>query len=247
MPFQPETAHDRAQPAAPRSAALPSPTQPGPSQPGKDPARPRLSRDRVLAAALALADDQGLDALSMRRLGQALGVEAMSLYRHVANKDVILDALVESVLAEVALPTIGEPWRTALERRAHSALGTLQRHAWAIVLLESRGSNCAAALRNREAILGYLRSRGFSLELAAHASAALDSYIYGFAVQHMDLRAEPEESPLEQLPAEEFVHLRELSAGPTRLSKHGLAGDFEWGLQLLLDGLEARLRQEPRG
>ena len=186
MPYQDPITQERHDRATPLDAAQRGPAQPAPEPAGPGQTRPRLSRERVLAAALALADEQGLEALSMRRLGQTLGVEAMSLYRHVANKDAILDALMETVLAEVDRPGIEEPWRAALERRAHSTLRALQGHTWAIALLESRGSAGPTSQRNREAVLDCLRRQGFSAGLAAQALATLDSFIYGFALQRLE-------------------------------------------------------------
>ena len=204
-------------------------TPPGSAPPGAGSARPRLSRERVLSAALKLADEQGLGALSMRRLGQALGVEAMSLYRHVANKDAILDALVEAVLEEVALPTRDEAWRVALARRARSGLEAFRQHPWAVALLETRGAASPAALRCREATLDCLQRQGFSPQLAAHSAAALDSYLCGFALQHP-------KQPSHEGAAE----------GRALVPAAGSVGEFEWGLELLLEGFQRRLDSESR-
>ena len=150
-------------------------TDPAPS------ARARLNRDRVLRAAVALADAGGIESLTMRKLGVELGVEAMSLYNHVANKDDLLDGMIDIVFAEIDLPPDGTDWRTAMRRRAISAREVLARHRWAIGLMESRTTPGPATLRHHDAVLGRLRAAGFSIELAAHAYSVLDSYIYGFA------------------------------------------------------------------
>src|SRR5438270_1645157 len=146
-----------------------------------------LNRDRVLRAALALADEGGIEALTMRRLGQALGVEAMSLYNHVANKDDVLDGLVDAVFSEIDLPCDGGDWKTAMRRRAISAREVLGRHRWAIGLMESRANPGPATLRHHDSVLRCLREAGFSIAMAAHAYSALDSYIYGFALQQASL------------------------------------------------------------
>lgn len=132
---------------------------------------------------IALADRGGIASLSMRRLGVELGGEAMSLRNHVASKDDLLDGMIDGVFAEIELPTDGTDWRTAMRRRAISARQVLSRHTWATGLMESRSTPGPATLRHHDAVLGTLRKAGFSIELAAHAFSALDSYIYGFALQ----------------------------------------------------------------
>src|SRR6478672_3742938 len=149
--------------------------------------RARLSRDRVLAAAVALADSGGPDSLTMRRLGAHLGVEAMSLYKHVANKDDLLDGMVDLVFAEIELPTGGTDWRTAMRRRAVSARAALTRHPWATPLMQSRTAPGPATLHHHDTVIGTLRGAGFSVALTAHAFSALDAYIYGFAMQQRSL------------------------------------------------------------
>src|SRR3954454_7525 len=156
--------------------------------------RAPLSRGRVLRAGLALADEQGIESLTMRKLGKAVGVEAMSLYNHVANKDDLLDGMIDHVFGEIELPAAADGWRTAMRRRAIVTRAVLSRHGWAIGLMESRTSPGPATLRHHDAVIGCLREGGFSLELAAHAYSALDAYIYGFALQERGLPFdEPEE------------------------------------------------------
>ncbi len=155
----------------------------------KPAAKPRtpLSRERVSFAAVAFADDNGIAALSMRRLGEALGVEAMSLYNHVENKDQLLDGMVDLVFGEIDLPAGGADWKTAMRERAESARQALRRHPWAIALMSTWTSPGPATLRHHDAVIGSLRAGGFSVPMAAHAFSALDSYIYGFALQEATL------------------------------------------------------------
>lgn len=203
-----------------------------------------LSRERVLGAAVAFADEHGIDALTMRKLGQALGVEAMSLYNHVASKEDLLDGMVDSVFAEIELPS-GQDWRTAMRQRALSARAVLRRHRWAIGLMESRASPGPATLRHHNAVLGCLRDAGFSIELAAHAYSALDAYIYGFALQERGMPFEtPEESAelaqtmMSALPAGEYPHLVELMTQHVLRPGYDYGEEHEFGLGLILDGLE---------
>ena len=140
--------------------------------------RTPLSRDRVLRTAVARADQDGISALSMRKLGEALGVEAMSLYNHVASKSDLLDGMIDIVFSEIDLPSGDGDWRDAMRRRAISARQVLRRHPWAIGLMESRTSPGPATLRHHDAVLGCLRRAGFSVELTAHAYALLDTEVW---------------------------------------------------------------------
>ena len=148
--------------------------------------RTPLSRARVLAAAVALADEAGLEAFSMRGLAQELGVVPMALYKHVANKDALLDGMVDIVFGEIELPSGDLDWRSAMRRRAMSTREALKRHTWAIGMMESRHPG-PANLRNHNAVMGCLREAGFSFEMAVHAYSTQDAYIYGFALQERDL------------------------------------------------------------
>jgi AcrR family transcriptional regulator len=202
----------------------------------------------VLRAAVALADAAGISSLSMRKLAEDLGVEAMSLYHHVASKDEILDGMVDVVFSEIELPSTALGWKPALRGRATSARAALLRHPWAIGLLESRANPGPSTLRQHDAVLGTLRKAGFSVALAAHAFSALDSYVYGFALQELNLpfRTEAERDAvareiLRQLPADEFPHLVELTVEHVLKPGYAYANEFEFGLDLILDGLE-RLR-----
>ena len=205
----------------------------------------RLGRERVLLAAIALADKGGVAALSMRKLGQALGVEAMSLYNHVANKDDLLDGMVDLVFGEIGLPQTGADWKTAMRQRAFSARDALARHPWAIGLMESRRRPGPATLRHHDAVIGCLREAGFSIAMAAHAYSALDSYIYGFALQQASLPfkkseqvVEVAESILSQFPTDAYPHLAEFTIQHVLQPGYDYADEFEFGLDLILGGLE---------
>lgn len=207
--------------------------------------RDRLTRDRVLRAAVALADEGGLEALTMRKLGQAVGVEAMSLYNHVGGKDDLLDGLVDIVFSEIALDCDGKDWKTAMRRRAISAREALERHQWAIGLMESRLHPGPATLGHHDAVLRCLRQAGFSIAMAAHAYSALDSYIYGFALEQTSLpfdtgqpAAEMVEMFLRQFPGAQYPHLAEMAVKHVMKPGYRYAEEFEFGLDLILDGLE---------
>lgn len=211
--------------------------------------RTRLSRDRVLAGAVAFADERGIESLTMRKLGEALGVEAMSLYNHVANKDELLDGMVDIVFGEIGLPSGGGDWKAAMRRRAVSARQVLSHHRWAIGLMESRTSPGPATLRHHDAVIGCLRGAGFSVEMSAHAFSLLDSYVYGFALQEATLpfdtaeqTAEVAEMILSSLQPDEYPHLTELAVEHVLQPGYDYGNEFEFGLDLILDGLELAAR-----
>jgi len=204
-----------------------------------------LNRERVLRAAVALADDSGTGSLSMRKLGDALGVEAMSLYNHVANKGDLLDGMVDFVFSEIDLPAGGADWKTSMHQRAVSVRRALARHPWAIGLMESRTSPGPATLRHHDAVIGSLRRGGFSIEMAAHAYSVLDSYIYGFALQEASLpfdtaeeTADVAETIFKQLPPDEYPYLSELTVEHVLQPGYDYGNEYEFGLDLILDGLE---------
>ena len=206
--------------------------------------RAPLTRERILSAAVDLADQAGLDALTMRRLGSELGVEAMSLYKHIANKEDILDGIVELVIGEIEIPSEGADWREAMTRRATSARKVLGRHSWAVGLFESRNSTGSTVLRYVDSILGSLRSAGFSVSDAAHAFWLLDSYVYGHVVQENSMSLETRNEKTEAVAtsaepptAEEYPHLAEAQEDALRTG-YTFDGEFEFGLNLILDGLE---------
>jgi AcrR family transcriptional regulator len=211
--------------------------------------RTPLSRPRVLEAAVALADEAGLEAFSMRALAQELGVVPMALYKHVANKDELLDGMVDIVFGEIELPSGELDWRSAMRRRAISTRLALKRHSWAIGKMESRSPG-PANLRNHNAVMGCLREAGFGFELAIHAYSVQDAYIYGFALQERDLGFETAQSAGEAAQRrahtigalDEYPYLAELA---TKLPESGYdtALEFAWGLDLILGALE-QLRRD---
>lgn len=204
-----------------------------------------LSKQRVVAEALLLADREGVDKLSMRRLAAALGAGAMSLYHYVANKDELLDALIDIVFEEIELPREDADWQSAMRDQAISARQALARHPWAIGLLDSRTSPGSATLRYREAVTACLRRAGFTVLMATHANWLLDSYIYGFALQEASLPFDTsdefsdmtEDVFLPQLPPDEFPYLNE-SAAALVAAGYDPAEEFIFGLDLILDALE---------
>lgn len=204
--------------------------------------RPPLTKDRILQAAVDVADREGLGALTMRRLGAELGFEAMSLYKHVANKDEILDGIVELVVGEIEIPEAGSDWRQAMRGRAVSARRVLHRHPWAIGLFESRGAFGPALLRYVDAVIAHLRAGEFSVESAGHAFSLLDSYVYGHVVQEVSFeaakeRGEVDEPMLERL-SDEYPHLGELATLQASTAVFDHDTEFEFGLSLILDALE---------
>lgn len=215
-----------------------------PTHPGAEPRVP-LNRERVLRAGVALADEGGIESVSMRKLGGQLAVEAMSLYNHVANKDDLLDGMIDMVFGEIDLPSANADWKTEMRERAISAREALGRHPWATGLMDSRTTPGPATLRHHDSVIGTLREAGFSIETAAHAFSVLDSYTYGFAMQEQSLPFETEEETAEvaetilaQLPADEYPHLAEMTIEHVLLPDYDYASEYEFGLDLILDGLE---------
>jgi AcrR family transcriptional regulator len=202
-----------------------------------------LSRERVLHAALRLADAEGFEALSMRKLAQALGVQAMSLYNHVANKDDMLDGIVDIAVGEIEVPSLETDWKTAMRRRAISAHAVLLRHPWVTMPLVSRVNVGPSMLRYVDATLGCLREGGFSFEMADHAWNAIDSHIYGFTLQELNFPFEAAEyseaakNGLSLIPADKYPYLNRLTHYVVEGRYDGLH-NFEFGLELILDGLE---------
>jgi AcrR family transcriptional regulator len=204
-----------------------------------------LNRERVLRAAVAFADEHGIASLSMRKLGEVLGVEAMSLYNHVANKDQLLDGMVDVVFGEIDLPANGTDWRSAMHERAESARQALRRHPWAIALMSTRTSPGPATLRHHDAVICSLRAGGFSIQLTAHAFSALDSYIYGFALQEATLplgdteqdTADVAKMMLAPVSADEYPHLTEFTVEHILKPGYNYGAEFAFGLEWILDGL----------
>lgn len=205
--------------------------------------RSPLSKDRVLSTALHLADRSGIHSLSMRKIAAELDVQAMSLYNHVANKDEILDGLVELVVAEIEIPSLDDDWKVAMRRRGLSAHEVLLRHPWAIITLITRTSAGPKMLRYIDATLGCLRKAEFSYEIADHAWNAMDNHIYGFTLQEVNFpfeEAEYADTAREFLPlinTKDYPYFTELATLVMQRRYSGMH-DFEFGLNLILDGLE---------
>ena len=205
--------------------------------------RPPVTRDRVLDAALALADEGGIEALSMRRIGKALGVEGMALYNHVANKDEILDGIVERVLAEIPLPSMDGDWKQEMRERAGAARRVFLRHPWAIGLLEARHAGSSPArLGYYDAVLGCLRAAGFTATLSMRAFSVIDSFLYGFILQELSLPfddsaslEEVGEDLLRQM-ADAYPHLTEATVQAIA-DGWDYSEQFQFGLDLILDAL----------
>jgi AcrR family transcriptional regulator len=214
----------------------------------RSPAGSRLSRERVLEGAVAVADAGGLGSLTIRSLAERLGVKPMSVYHYVAGKDEILDGIVDIVFSEIDLPSVGGEWRAEMTRRAHSARTVLRRHPWAIPLLESRRAPGPANLAHHDAVLGTLRSAGFSRELTAHAYALLDAFVYGFAIQETSLPFEGPDSvgevaePVMELMASgEYSHMVDMATSYYMRPGYDFGDEFTFGLDLILDSLSSSL------
>jgi AcrR family transcriptional regulator len=210
----------------------------------------QLSADRVLRAAVDLADEEGLEAVTMRRLGEELGAGAMSLYHHVPGKDALLDGMVDLVFGEIELPSTDADWREAMRRRARSTRDALRRHPWAVGRMEATKSPGPADLRLHDAVLGCLRQAGFSVPRSVQAYSVQDAYIYGWALQEKALPsagqfAEVARGRVEEVQARMadvarlYPNLAEVVGG--YVAKEGFNADdaFELGLDLILDGLQA--------
>jgi AcrR family transcriptional regulator len=220
--------------------------------------RAPLNKERVLHAAVALAARDGIESLTMRKLADELGAGAMSLYHYVPNKDELLDGMVDIVFSEIELPSTEDEWTTAMRRRALSTRAALNRHRWAVGLMESRTTPGPASLRLHNAVLGCLREAGFSVEMTIQAYSVQDAYIYGFALQEkslpFDSAAEAAAVAEEQVRefaeladerqmaelAEEFPYLFEVVAGHVAKVGYDFTAAFEYGLDLILDALEKR-------
>lgn len=211
-----------------------------------------LNRVRVLQAAIKLADKSGIESLSMRTLGRALKVEAMSLYNHVANKEDVLDGIINIVVGEIELPTdtTSEGWKKAMQQRALSARQVFNAHPWAISVMESRSNPGLALMQHHDRVIGCLRKAGFTITMAAHAFSVLDSYIYGFVLQEVNLPfgsaeelASVAEDILEQAPATDFPYFTEMIVKHALKPGYSYAKEFQFGLNLILNGLEMHLHK----
>lgn len=220
------------------------------SSTGTPPKRTPLTRERVLHAAIALADARGAHELTMRKLAKELGVEAMSLYNHVANKGDLLDGMIDLVFAEIEAPSLGGDWKDELRTRAVSTREALNRHRWAIGEMEGRGSHGPNNLRLHDAVLGCLRAAGFSVEMTVHAYSVQDAYIYGFALQQSDMSSEtPADFAAEAqrqmrdyaAALADYPHLVEVVGGYVAESGYDYEAEFRFGLDVILDRLEQLL------
>ena len=215
--------------------------------------RAPLTRERVLQAAIALADSAGIDSLTMRRLGEELGVGPMALYRHVANKEDLIDAIVDIVFVEIGQPLAAGDWKAAMRDRALAVRDALIRHRWAIGLMESRAHPGPANLAHHDAVIGCLRAADFDIAMAAHAYSVLDSYIYGFAATQLALpftaadAGEVAESMLRPFSAGSYPHLTEMLTDHVMQPGYDYADEFELGLNLILGGLERALEAAREG
>lgn len=212
--------------------------------------QPPLTREAVLQAAVRVADAGGVSAVSMRKVAEELGVEAMSLYHHVKGKEAILDGIVDLVFAEIALPPDGVHWREAMHRRASSVRAVLLRHSWALGMLDSRTGPSPATLRHHDTVLGVLTAGGFDLPGAASALSLLDSYVYGFVLQERSLPFTTREelvdvtdAMLAGLPDDSYPHLRRMVVDHVLQPGYEASDEFEVGLTLVLDSL-GRLRAD---
>jgi AcrR family transcriptional regulator len=208
-----------------------------------------LSRELVLQTAYGLADDGGLESLTMRRLGQELGVEAMAIYYYFASRDQIVDGIVDLVFTEIELPASDGDWKAAMRRRAVSLRDVLLRHRWAIGLMESRRNGGPANLRHHDTVIGSLRGGGMDIAMAAHAYSLLDSYVYGFALTKMTLPFDTEEEIAEvaqglrqAVDLDGYPHLVEM-IGHAMQPGYDYGNEFEYGLDAILDSLEKALAQ----
>ena len=208
------------------------------------PKRAPLSRERVVTAAMALADEKGEAGVTMRAIAARLGVEAMSLYNHVADREDILNGMVDAVFSEIDLPVAGTGWKEAMRARATSVRTVLRRHPWAVGLMDSRNHPGPATLRHHDAVLGVLRAGGFSISMAAHAFSVMDSYLYGFVLQEQRLpftnATELDEVAtgiLRDNPTDAYPHLTELATRHVLQPGYSYADEFEFGLSLILDAL----------
>jgi AcrR family transcriptional regulator len=203
-----------------------------------------LSRDRILESALALADEAGIEAVTMRKLGETLGFEAMSLYNHVANKDDLIDGILDLVLAEMEMPAPEGDWQVSVRASAMSVHEALRKHSWAAPLMLSPDRILSARLRYMDALMGRLRQGGFSADMTYHAYHVLDGWIFGFSLwltSHTftdDQAAKLAEMFGPMITPEAFPHLYEHGQQHFTEGPHREVSAFEFGLDLILDGLK---------
>ncbi|KAA3640226.1 MAG: TetR/AcrR family transcriptional regulator [Armatimonadetes bacterium] len=211
----------------------------------QDRKRPTLTRDSVLAAGVALADEIGLADFTIRKLAASLGVGTMTIYHHVPSKEGIIGGMVEIVFGEIQLPSQDEDWKTAIRARCVSVREVLNRHPWAAPLMESGTSPGPNSLRHHDAVLETLRNGGLSIELTAHAYAILDSFVYGFAFEEAmlpatggDGLAEVAEEMASHMVFEDYPYLAELTVEHVLKPGYNFGDSFEFGLDLIIEGLD---------
>ena len=219
----------------------------------RKPGKPRtLTRDRVLSAAVALADERGLAELTMRKLANELDVEAMSLYNHVANKGDLLDGMIEVVFSEIEPPIAGGDWKAELRKRAVSTRAALLRHRWAVGEMEGRGSFGPSNMKVHDAVLGCLRAAGFSIEMTVHAMSVQDAYIYGFALQQTDMSPETADDFAVVAQSQmvtyadvlsDYPNLVEVVGGYVANVGYDYESEFLFGFEVIVDGLERLLNR----
>ncbi|MEC5179898.1 TetR/AcrR family transcriptional regulator C-terminal domain-containing protein [Arthrobacter sp. CG_A4] len=215
--------------------------------------RTPLSRDRIVNAAAAVADRAGVPAVSMRSVAKVLGVEAMSLYHHIPNKEALLDDLADWVFERIEMPEVGDTWREAMTARARSARSVLTAHPWALGMMESRPNPGPALLQHHDRLIGVLMTEGFSAALATHAFSAIDAYVYGFALTETSLPFEPGDGAEGAFAAkvapsaELYPYLVRSLAELLGDGGYAFANEFDYGLELLLEGLESRVADANSG
>jgi AcrR family transcriptional regulator len=209
-----------------------------------------LTRERVLRSEIALADERGLTDLTMRKLAKELGVEAMSLYNHVANKDDLLNGMINIVFSEIDPPAAGGDWKAELRNRAISTREALLRHRWAVGEMEGRSDHGPSNLKVHDAVLGCLRAAGFSIEMSVHAMSVQDAYIYGFALQQTDMASQTPEDFAAEAQRQmvdyaealaDYPNLVEVVGGYVAEAGYDYDAEFLFGLDVILDGLERLL------
>lgn len=222
-----------------------SPKNPGRASDGSEPDRQQLTAERVVVGAVALADEIGINAFTIRKLADSIDVKPMTIYHYLPNKEAIIDGMVSQVFSEIDLPPSDLAWRQAILVRSRSMRRVLAKHRWASPLMESRTSAGAATLRHHDAVLGCFRTAGFSLVATSHAYAVIDAFIYGFALQEATLpatggaeMAELMTQMADLMPVNEYPHLAEFTTGHVLVPGYEFGDEFEFGLGLILDGLE---------
>ena len=208
--------------------------------------RQSLSLSRIIEGATGLADEIGVDALTIRKLATALDAKPMTIYHYVSNKEAIIDGMIDMVFSEIDLPPMDIHWKSAIRQRSASARAVLAKHPWAVPLMESRSTPGVATLRQHNAVIACLRKGGLSIQMTAHAYAVIDAFIYGFAMQEASLpatsgneMAELAESILQTSAMAEYPHLMELTTEHVLQPGYDFAKEFEFGLNLILNGLES--------